>query len=242
MIKKRVKEICRKSFARSIISLIALNFFLLINSSFACNLAFHEWNKLLSYQTELSAPLVIFNELEFLKTRYNPDQISELNCFIQTESSMMLLELFHSFKQGWIKKIPLRFLTSRPIDFVANKTSEILLGFSNCVLKVALFSDKNSNGRCKQLVLLHESEARTAFNNKGDLKVERFCARHWVTMKFWDFPVPEKIISISVYPVNGHGLALYENNMLSEKLLNAGLLMRQNEGLENVQGPTIPEL
>jgi hypothetical protein len=191
---------------------------------------------------KLKDPFIIHNELKQIETRYGTSDLKGINCFLNSDSSILHVELFNEFMRGWVNRIPLSYLNKSYSDFLASGTDEILLGFKNPMLKISLFLDKNAQSRCGQLVFLQEMEARVAINRNGNLKAERFLGRHWLAIKFWDNPTPGRIISITVFPVGGHGTILYENNFLSEKLIMSGLLMRQNEGMADVQGPEIPEM
>ncbi len=66
-------------------------------------------------------------------------------------------------------------------------------------------------------------------SRQNSTELKSFLARSYVAIKFWGFPSPANIISITAFPVKDHEYVVFNNDMLTEHLLKNRLLKLRHE-------------
>lgn len=202
----------------------------------ACNLAMHEWELTSQFSLPLPGPLVPASEFSTLATRFVPSEISKIlwvsDSFATTGVNMWLKEALIQ----WTSKV--NFLPTTQADLGKHSISSTTLLLEPCeyTLQVALFSDKLSSHRCRQLVIMQQGRIKLAMPKAERPVAEQHYSRAWVSIFFFDHLVPGKILSVSASPVRGHLEELFVDYPFVESLMIQNMVRRRPD---NYQSPYV---
>jgi hypothetical protein len=94
-------------------------------------------------------------------------------------------------------------------------------------LKIAFFSDANSDYKCHQIVIMLNSRLRGVFPSTKKPWAQEINSMTWVSLIFYQIPFPPTIMSLAIFPVNSTRMSLFEDHSLVERFLALKLLRRR---------------
>lgn len=234
------------SAASKAIFLSILGFFFLHSTAFyamACNLADHKWQLIGKIKFNYDSPLIPLSEISVASAYFTPNQVKTVYWLTKTNVFSTFSLLMKGLSGNWLAKLP--WQSEKPANLSDKDNANIgdlVIKSDKYSLKIALFSDQNSNNNCYQIVLFEEGRIRTLLKTENKLDVKEFRAGNWFLIKFWETFSPQMILSISIYPIEGHENTFYENNRLAQFLLNEKLLKIRYEPLQVESIETFPGL
>jgi len=213
------------------IFLIALMCFSALSSE-ACSLALHKWERVFYIKIPVSAPVFPLSELGAALGKIPENSAKRVRWIADHHLISELSPAFLPLIKGWLNMLPWELV--RPGNSVmtqARKADQIdfplIIGTDKCFLKIALFSDSNSSGNCKQLVIMQTSRIRAVFPDRKSPWAQEINGQSWLSLIFFQVPVPGRIMSFSAYPVAGLRQSIYEDHGLVENLLTEKKLTRR---------------
>lgn len=123
-----------------------------------------------------------------------------------------------------------------------NKDSSLILGSDRNSLRIAFFTDTNSSGSCFQLVLIQDGRLRAVHVSPKNPWAQEINSKSYLSLIFFQLPVPGRIMNLSVYPVNSARMTLVEDEALTIKLLENKLLLPRSTSDYDPESNEIPEL
>jgi len=237
-------------FAKSDNKIFALLLLFMIASwpSAACSLALHDWKLVFYLKIPVSAPFFPLAELNTVSERMQNSPVSSIVWAAST---------------SWYGRLALSFLplTGDPAALLpminvpaggsmlglarghlTPGSAGILLGSDQCSIKIAFFSDRNSAYNCHQLVLLQNSRIRAVQPDPACPWVHESIGQSWLSLIFYQMPIPGRTLSLSMYPVRRSRLSIYEDHQLVENLLSHKLLLRRPDLVVDPYAFDFPEL
>ena len=206
-----------------------------INSVQACSLALHDWKLFFHALIPLGAPVLPLAELDAVLDRVPRNSIEQVIWVADHGLFSSLSLVFLHFLPNWEAHLPW---------FAENKSSSILkmarvqqskqktpliIGSDQNRLQIALFTDRNANNRCFQLVLMFTNRIRAVFADQNAPWAQETRGQAWISLVFYQQPIPGRILSLSVYPVYQVRKAFIDNHEYVEQLINDNLLTRRPE-------------
>lgn len=193
----------------------------------ACNMARHEWQLRFIKAFSIPAPIVLSDAIRIVSDRFTRPEVGQIVWVTGSHLETALALALKNAAGQWPAK-----LTWQPADqtTLANHklaSNTLLLEPGENTIKIALFSDKLSNHRCKQLVLLQEGRLRLAMPNTDRPVAEQYNARTWLSIFFYDLPLPAQILSVAASPINGHLEEIFTNETFVEELMVNELVERR---------------
>ncbi len=195
---------------------------------FACSLAEHVWEPVVSLSVPLAAPLVLTAEI---------DRFSRAGLATATSGLLLLatapdappfgpLLLGHLLHPAW----PIRLLDPAGSLLATARTLQVpcpaplLVRLDQTRARFVLYRDRNSPGNCFLLVLAQEARTRAILPATDLPWAQEFPSLTWLSCTFHLVPLPGHVIALTVYPVEGRPFGLTENPALVENLLARGVL------------------
>ncbi|RCK77275.1 MAG: hypothetical protein OZSIB_3086 [Candidatus Ozemobacter sibiricus] len=214
--------------------------------AFSCTLAEHAWEPALSVTIPLAAPLILTAEVDRFASEGLASATSGLHLLAPTPDArpwlaFLLGRLLHP---AW----PLRLLdpagsllaTARTLQMP--RPAPLLLRLDQIRFRFVLYRDRNSRGNCFLLVLAQEARTRAILPATDLPWASEFPSLTWVSCTFHLVPLPGHIIALTVFPVHGHPLGLFENPTLVENLLARECLAPRRVIPQVPQSDDIPPL
>lgn len=215
---------------------LLLFFCFLCGNSQACSLAMHNWELRFQYSIPIDGPIIPASEFSTLSMRFVPADISNILWVSNANAATGIAMLFKNALKKWTAGM--KIIPTDQSDLAKNAigSTTLLIEPNNYVIKIALFSDKFSNHRCKQLVILQEGRIKVALPQSKPPVAEQYYGRAWVSIFFYDQPIPGKILSIAASPVADHLQELFVDFSFVEMLMRNNLVQRRTE---NYQTPYV---
>ncbi len=226
---------------KKIILLISL-FFLLNASASACSMAMHEWELIFDQRFPLPGPLVPAQEFPILANRFVPSELSKILWVSDAAVPTGIVESFRKTSKKWTTS-----LQWVPTDHVglASQTlasTTIIVEPVHYNLRIVMFKDKLSNYRCRQLLVMQEGRIKLAMPLAPRPVAEQHFTRTWLSVYFFDMPVPGRILSIEAFPIADHLTEIYIDTKLVEGLLRNNLIQRRPDNYVTPYPDGFPEL
>jgi len=124
----------------------------------------------------------------------------------------------------------------------SDKDVPLIIGSDKNVARVAVFVDQNSNNDCFNIVIAQDGRVRAVHANSKSPWAQELNPRSYISMIFYRLPIPGRILSISVFPVNSGVIKVYEHEELVRKLLDSKLLLPRPTSDFDPESNKIPEL
>lgn len=212
-------------------TLLALITFLAFTSGlYACNLGLHEWEISTSFDFPLAGPLLPAAEVNIINDRLGAKDANALLWTAESFSELFCTMLSKNLLPAqWPVKIPWLFTKISQLDRTQTAVTTLLVNPFNYRLRVILFKDRLSEYRCQQLVIMQEGRLRLARPNAQPPLAEEYAPRSWLSIYFFDQPLPQQVMSITFSPVYGHLYEIFLNQRFVESLLNSNLIQRRPE-------------
>jgi len=189
----------------------------------ACSLAQHSWERIFKLEIPLLEPIFPLAEVDSLKKFSNGSSPQKIFWVTQNPLSAVFPLLFFGMLQDPAEDF---FLCDWTTDFsqqkdfkLSGKVPPIIFGIAKTTLSVMVFSDRNSNFCCHQLVFQQKSSLRLLSVSEEAPRAEENVATTWISIIFYLFPAPNKILTISFSPWKGQPISVFENSSLVEGLL-----------------------
>jgi hypothetical protein len=193
----------------------------------ACEMGLHEWELAFDHSLPISGPIIPAQEFSVLSIRFTPSELTELIWVDEQNRSTAMVTWLKSALTNWAASLPFRPMKADDLGKLKPKPTTAILKTTNYVLRAALFTDKLSNHRCKQLVITQEGRLRLAMPAAPQPLAENYPCRSWVSIFFFDTPVPSKIISVTAFPVSNANSELYLNEKFITELFYHELVQRR---------------
>lgn len=224
---------CMKKVLLITVSVLLLFFPFSSDSLQACSLAIHDWQLLFFAKLPISAPLFPLAEYNLLQANFK-----------ERPAPQILWKSGHSwlthFLSGFVKAMPDWPATANWILTDENKSiismarrlakkgsPPVIVGSEQNILKIAFFSDKNSGNNCHQLVLMTNSRIRGVHADSNKPWAQEANSMAWVSVIFYQLPIPGRIMSLSVFPYQSTRISLFEDHSYVEELMAKKLLTRR---------------
>ncbi|MEW6708762.1 MAG: hypothetical protein AB1403_02980 [Candidatus Riflebacteria bacterium] len=198
-----------------------------------CSLAIHDWKLIGFWKIPIAAPVFPFAEMNFLNANFKQKPAQD----ILWVSDHGLVGIFLA---GFIKAIPglaselewnyidnSRSVLSLARKMAAGGHAPVVLGSDRNFLKIAFFTDQNSNLNCHQVVLMLNSRIRGVLIDDKQPWAQETNGMAWVSLIFYQIPLPGRILSLSFFPHNFTRISLFEDHPYVEELLGQKLLKRR---------------
>ncbi len=211
----------------------------------ACSLAIHDWQ--LRFFLRFSPDLTILplSEADVLHERVADGSIKTVYRLekptIYGTALNILLTLFggHDTVVTWIP-VP----SSLGLVDIASREggSTAVLSSDRHSLTLALFSDSNSLNRCHQLVLYEAKRIRAIHPHPERPWAEESVGTAWISLVFFEYPVPGSILSLSAFPLHEKIEDLYANLPFIKSLVRTGVLKRRPGAEYTPESKEIPPM
>lgn len=214
----------------------------------ACTLSIHDWKLQLLIEFPLDTSVFPLAEVDHISSHLPEDSTDRLIWIVNKAKHAIPAFAAKPFLKGWPAKIPWQFLENESSNllrtagaFKADVKAPLIMKNDRIRLRIALFADKNSGNRCRQLVILQESRVRIVIPSQSMPYASEFTARTWLSMIFFDLPCFGNFMTIGLYPVDSARYSLAENVKLVEALLAKGLLKRRPDMIQDAYSDDFPD-
>ncbi len=215
------------------ILLLLLVLLLPVGSASACSLALHVWKLVFYLKIPMSSPVLPLAELNVVSLRMKENPVSTIIWMASHDLlSRLSLSLLNTIADKaatipWNAVSNGDSLLGKARDSKKTGSGAMLIGSDKCSIKIAFFSDRNSGFNCHQLVIMQNNRIRAV---QPDIEVpwaQETIGQSWVSLIFYQIPVPGRIMSFSTYPVRQTRKSISEDHPLVENLLSQKLLLRR---------------
>lgn len=213
-----------------------------------CSLALHDWKLVFYLKIPVAAPLLPLAEMNQVSSRMQQNPVSGVTWVADLDVySRLALGLF-AFLADPAAALPWEVIPAGESMLAMARdagdkiSGRVLLSTDRCFLKIALFSDRNSLFNCHQLVVMQTGRIRAVQPDPARPWAQETAGQSWLSLIFYQIPVPGRIMSLSVYPVNQTRLSLNEDHPLVETLLSHRLLLRRPDLVVDPYKFDFPEL
>ncbi|MGM0598875.1 MAG: hypothetical protein ACQETH_03550 [Candidatus Rifleibacteriota bacterium] len=180
----------------------------------------------------VSAPLFPIAEFSFLTNSFKEKPTNKVYWLAEHNMMSRFLAEFINALDGWPSKIDWILLEpdESPLS-LARKSDRnnppLIVGSDKNYLKIAFFSDANSDYKCHQIVIMLNSRLRGVFPGTNQPWAQETNSMAWVSFIFYQIPFPPTIMSLAIFPINSTRMSLFEDHPLVERFLALKLLRRR---------------
>lgn len=216
----------------------------------ACSLALHDWKLVFYLKIPVSVPIFPMAELNAANVRAAQKPFSKVlwvgahDFFSSISTAIMPLFTPISEKAADVPWLPMPAGPSL-LSFAreANKSGQapLIVGSDKCYLKIAFFADMAGSG-CYQLVVMQNNRLRAVHPDMKSPWAQEQNGQSWFSLIFYQLPLPGRILSFSIYPVNQARHSVYEDHPYVETLLGNKLLQRRPDMVVDPYQFDFPEL
>lgn len=228
--------------------LLLLALWLQIGPLSACSLALHDWRLVFYLKIPVASPIFPLAELNIVSLRIKENPVSAViwmakhDLLSQLALSMLKTVADQAATIPWAAVSNGDSLLGKARESKKSGPGTMLVGSDKCSIKIAFFSDRNSGFNCHQLVIMQSNRIRAV---QPDAKVpwaQESVGQSWLSLIFYQIPVPGRILSLSTYPVRQTRKSIAEDHPLVENLLNSKLLLRRPDLVVDPYVFDFPEL
>ncbi|HEY9068905.1 MAG TPA: hypothetical protein VIV61_01540 [Candidatus Ozemobacteraceae bacterium] len=229
---------------RPLVGLLLIGLLCDLQAAGACSLALHEWQPRFQFAFAPPAPILLLSELDLVRERVREGRVSRV--FQVTAPSVLtaLLGLVPPLLQPGIRwqAVSSPHLVQPLFLSPASGSAPLLLGTDRQTFRVALFSDLRSGSCCHQLVLYESKRIRAIHGLAASPWAREADGRAWISIVFYEYPVPGRILSVSVFPVEGRIREVYTAPELVETLIGQRRLQLRPASAFTPDSRDIPEM
>ena len=204
-----------------------------IATLYSCSLAIHDWKLRFFVKIPLSAPLFPASEFSMMLMGMK-EQAADTILWVanHTPLSSFLANFVHKLP-GWPSKSDWYFINNKKSvlslarSLSKKKNPPVIIGSDKNYLKIAFFSDANSSFKCHQLVVVQTSRIRGVYANSSAPWAQEMNGMSWLSLIFFQIPLPGSIMSFSGFPTQGLRASIFEDHAYVENLLTEKLLKRR---------------
>jgi len=206
--------------------------FTMINASSGCSLALHKWELKFYLKIPVSAPFFPLAEAGAGVGKIPENAAKRVRWVADHNFFSRLAPIFLPLLDIWTGKIP--WETLLPQDSILKQARResgsdfpLIIGSDKCFIKIAFFSDSNSADNCQQLVIMQTARIRAVFPDRKSPWAQEINGQSWLSLIFFQLPIPGRILSLSAFPLSGLRQSLYEDHPFVERLLTEKKLTRR---------------
>lgn len=198
-----------------------------------CSLALHQWKLVFYLKIPVASPIFPLAELSAAIGKLPENATRQIKWVVEPGIFSQIAPVFLPLFLDWPAKIPWELISpDQSIMSMAKKAAEnsdvpLVIGSDKCSLKIALFSDANSHFNCHQLVIMQNNRIRAVFPDKKAPWAQEINGQSWLSLIFFQLPVPGRILSFSVFPLASMRKSIFEDHGYVEKLLAEKKLFRR---------------
>lgn len=202
-------------------------------SASACSLAIHDWKLICYLKIPVSAPLFPLAEFNLLSTNFKEAPGKNVLWLSQHgQVGSFLSGFIHALpgwpaKTSWLLSNSNKSVISHAMTESGANSRPLIIGSDKNFIKLALFSDRNSNYSCHQIVILHSNRIRGVMASKDAPWAMETNGMAWVSVIFYQVPIPGRILSVSIFPFRATRQSIFEDHAYVENLLAEKLLKRR---------------
>ncbi|HNW35663.1 MAG TPA: hypothetical protein PKM25_12065 [Candidatus Ozemobacteraceae bacterium] len=213
-----------------------------------CSLAVHEWQ--LQFQVRLSPQTTVL-PLSELDVARDPIAGGSVSCVYWVTRhdplSYYITQFMFLFSGGnshtpWKAEPSSSSVVQAILNAPATDPAPVILGSDHHSLRIALFSDQNSQFRCHQLILYESRRIRAIHYQPQQPWAREVDGRSWLSITFFEYPVPGNILSISASPIGGQPVELFTDPELVEALVAGKRLKLRPTSAYTPLSKEIPEI
>lgn len=214
----------------------------------ACSLALHDWKLTFYLKIPLSAPLFPLAELNSLPGKLPESSVGQIfwvsdhNLLSRMAPALMPFFIVWPARLPWITVDAGKSLTGLARESQKEKKTPLIIGSDQCFVKVAIFSDANTAYNCHQLVIMQSNRIRAVFADKRSPWAQEINGQSWISLIFYQLPLPGRILSFSAFPVSQIRKSIWEDHSYVETLLSQKKLMRRPDLTVDPYSFDFPEL
>lgn len=215
------------------ITIACLLFQLNFSMASACSLAIHDWKMVFYLKIPLSAPFFPLAEYNQILSNFKEPVTDNIFWLSGHGWPGLFLSGFVHAIPGWPASSTWHIISSgKSVLAYARKQKQmkhhpIIIGSDKSYLKIAFFSDANSDFKCHQLVIMQSNRIRGVFADDKKPWAQESSGMAWISLIFYQLPLPGRIISLAAYPFNNTRISLFEDHSYVENLLGEKLLKRR---------------
>lgn len=201
-----------------------------LQSASACSLAIHDWQLRCSLRLSPDITILPLSEASALHERVADGSINTVYRLEKPTFYGVILNILLTIFGGHDSPVTWVLVSSghNLVDIAAREGgSTAVLSADRHSLKLALFSDRNSRNRCHQLVLYETKRIRAIHPHPERPWAEETAGTAWISLVFFEYPVPESILSLSAFPIHEKIEDLYANLPFIKSLVRMGMLKRR---------------
>lgn len=199
----------------------------------ACSLAIHDWKLVFFVKIPISAPVFPLAEVNFLNANFKKPPVDSIYWLSGHNWVSHFFSGFVKALPSWPSKLNWSLVDRSSSvlkmgqDFLARGQKPLILGSDRNFLKIAFFSDANSDFNCHQVVIMQNSRIRGVHVDQEKPWAQELNGMSWVSLIFFQLPYPARVLSLSVFPHNYTRISLFEDHDYVESLLAQKLLRRR---------------
>ncbi|HNS08602.1 MAG TPA: hypothetical protein PKN29_02820 [Candidatus Ozemobacteraceae bacterium] len=214
----------------------------------ACSLALHDW-KLIFYR-KIPTPVSFFplSELDVAATRLEQAPFAKVFWVGSHNFASAVAPAFLPLFTDKAARLPWAAFDSGPSLMAMARENycpgegPLIVGSDNTYIKIALFADQNSSSGCMQLVVQQTGRIRAVHPDMKTPWAQEINGSSWISLIFYQLPVPGRILSFSAYPVQKNRHSIYEDHSYVETLLSQRILKRRPDLVVDPYRFDFPEL
>ncbi len=214
----------------------------------ACSLALHDWNLIFYRKIPVSVPFFPLAELDVAATRLEQAGFARVFWVGSHNFISAVAPVFLPLFADKAARLPWAAFDSGPSLMAMARENycpgegPLILGSDNSFVKIALFADLNSSAGCMQLVIQQTGRIRAVHPDTKTPWAQETNGSSWLSVIFYQLPVPGRILSFSAYPVQKNRHSIYEDHSYVETLLSRRILKRRPDLIVDPYRFDFPEL
>ncbi len=214
----------------------------------ACSLALHDWKLVFFRKVPVSAPFFPLAELDIAATRLEQASFARIFWVGSHNFIGAVAPAFLPLFADKAARLPWAAFDSGPSLMTLARENycpgegPLIIGTDNSYIKIALFADRNSDFGCMQLVIQQTGRVRAVHPDAKTPWAQETIGSSWISLIFYQLPVPGRILSFSAYPVQKTRHSIYEDHSYVEALLSRKILKRRPDLVVDPYRFDFPEL
>jgi len=213
----------------------------------ACSLALHDWKLVFYLKIPVPMPVLPLAELSAANARSEQRPLARVLWVgehgLLSAFATAIMPLFREVaaKVPWLPVPAGPSLLALARDSSNPGPAPLVIGSDRNFIKIAFFADMAGLG-CYQLVVMQNSRLRAVHPDAQSPWAQEQNGQSWFSFIFYQLPLPGRILSFSVYPVNKVRHSVYEDHPYVETLLSNRLLQRRPDMVVDPYQFDFPEL
>ena len=214
----------------------------------ACSLALHDWKLIFDRKIPVPWPFIPRTELDGAATRLEQASFARVFWVGSHNFISAVAPAFLPLFADRAARLPWAAFDSGPSLIAMARENycpgegPLIVGSDNSYIKVALFADQSSAFGCMQLVIQQSGRIRAVHPDTKTPWAQETNGISWLSLIFYQLPVPGRILSFSAYPVQKNRFSIYEDHSYVEALLSQRILKRRPDLVVDPYRFDFPEL